>query len=173
MAVKEKMKKYYLTPRFRFLHSISGLVFSAFITIFLFIFRDIPLFNLFFVALLIFTIISAIYWIGRENITISDKGIEYEGPDVAFVTNWDSVEIITSGWYLPARVEGIVVDKSLIRVIKMALGTIKRFPFWGVSQRVFIPLSCFADNWRDSELGQQIKQYAPHLFKKEKSVQSA
>jgi hypothetical protein len=35
---------------------------------------------------------------------------------------------------------------------------------------VFIPLSPFDKNWRDSELGQQIKQYAPHLFEKEKSV---
>ena len=29
----------------------------------------------------------------------------------------------------------------------------------------FIPLSIFINNWRNSELGQQIKQYAPHLFK--------
>jgi hypothetical protein len=33
------------------------------------------------------------------------------------------------------------------------------------NQSVFIPLSWFADNWRDSELGKQIKQRAPHLFK--------
>jgi len=29
---------------------------------------------------------------------------------------------------------------------------------------VVIPISKFDKNWRDSELGQQIKQYAPHLF---------
>jgi hypothetical protein len=36
--------------------------------------------------------------------------------------------------------------------------------FCGYGKEVRIPLEDFSRNWRDTELGQQIKQYAPHLF---------
>ena len=158
------MTKYYWTSRFRFLHSISGRIFSALIAILPFVFRNVSLFNLIFFALLGFTIASIIYRLVKENITISDQGINYEGPDATFATQWDGIERISSGWHFSSRTERIIVDKSLIQVIKYPPRRIQRFPFWGVSQTVFIRLSYFADNWRDSELGQQIKQYAPHLF---------
>ena len=167
------MNKYYLTSRFKLLHTASGFALSVLIALLLHSLWNLPIVNLFLLILLGFTIISAIYWIRKENIAISEEGIEYQGPDVAFKTKWEHIEKISSGSYFPIKIEGMIVDKSSIKVAKMAFGTIKRFPSWGFSQRVFIPLSCFSEDWRDSELGQQIKQYAPHLFEKEKSVQSA
>jgi hypothetical protein len=152
------------------MHTASGLAFSVLIALLLYPLRNLPIFNLFFLILLGFTIISAIYWIRKENIDISEEGIEYEGPDVAFRTKWENIEKISSGWYFPIKTEGMVVDKSQIRATKMAIGTIKRFPLWVFSQDAFIPLSCFSENWRDSEIGQQIKQHAPHLFEKEISA---
>ncbi|RPI67882.1 MAG: hypothetical protein EHM38_09190 [Geobacteraceae bacterium] len=164
------MKKYFLSSQYKLLQLGVGLGLSALIAIFFFPIWKIPVFNLFPLILLSFTIISAIYWIRKENIAISEEGMEYEGPDVAFRTKWESIEKISSGWYFPIKTEGLIVDKSSIRVTKMAIGTVKRFPLWISSQKVFIPLSCFSNNWRDSEIGQQIKQYAPQLFEKEKSA---
>jgi len=164
------MNKYYLTPRFKLFHTASGLILSMLIALFLYSTWNLPILNLFLLVLLGFTIVSSIYWIRKENIAISREGIEYEGPDVAFGIKWENIEKVSTGWYFPVKPEGLVVDKSSIRVTKMTIGTVKRFPLWASSQEVFIPLSCFSDNWRDSELGQQIKQYAPHLFEKEKSV---
>jgi hypothetical protein len=160
------MKKYFLSTRYKLLHLGVGSALSLVITVFVFQFRKIPIFNLFLLALLGFTILSTIYWIRKENISVSEYGIEYEGPDFAFGTKWENIESISTGWYFPVKIEGVTADKSLIRVTKMAFGVTKRFPVWGFSQTVFIPLACFSDNWRDSELGQEIKQYAPHLFEK-------
>jgi hypothetical protein len=161
------MNKYYLTHRFKLLHTASGLVLSMLTALLLYSMWKLPVLNLFLLVLLGFTIISAVYWIRKENIVISSEGIEYDGPDVAFGTKWKNIEKISSGWYFPIKPEGLIVDKSSIRTTKMAIGTVKRFPLWIFSRKVFIPLSCFSNNWRDSELGQQIKQYAPHLFEKE------
>jgi hypothetical protein len=167
------MKKYYLTSLFRLLHFGIGLALSILVAISLYLMRNVPIFNIFLFALLAFMIFSATYWTMNENITISEEEIEYQGPDIAFRTKWENIEKISSGWYFPIRIEGMIVDKSSIKVTKMAISIVKRFPLWGFSQKVFIPLSCFSDNWRNSEFGQQIKQYVPQLFEKEKSAQSA
>lgn len=165
------MDKYFLTARFKLLHAACELVLSVLIGVLLFILWDLPIFNLIILILLSVTIVSSIYWIRRENIVISEEGIDYEGPDLAFTAKWKNAEKITSGWYFPIKIEGIIIDKSSVQVRKMAFGMIKRFPLWGTSQKVFIPLACFSENWRRTKLGQQIKQYAPHLFEKEKSTE--
>ena len=167
------MKKYFLSTKYKLLHLGVGLGFSLIIAVFFFQFRKIPIFNLILLTSLGLIILSTIYWMIKENISVSEYGLEYEGPDFAFGTKWENIESISAGWYFPVKIEGVTVDKSLIRVTKMAFGVTKRFPVWGFSQKVFVPLSCFSDNWRDSELGGQIKQRASHLFEKEKSVQSA
>lgn len=162
------MKKYLLTTRYKLLHMIFGVIVSLAIAALPLQFNEILSINFVLSILIIF---SSIYWIKKENLSVSEEGIEYNGPDIAFETKWEYVENISVGWHFPFKVEGIVVDKSLIRVKKMSFGLTKRYPTWGFSQIVFIPVSCFSNNWRDSELGQQIKQYAPHLF--DISVKSA
>jgi hypothetical protein len=162
------MKKYFLTTRYKLLHLIFGLILSLMIATLPFQFNKILFLNLVFAILIIF---SSTYWIRKENLSVSEEGLEYNGPDIAFGTKWENVESISIGWHFPFRVEGVIVDRSLIRLIKMTVGITKRYPGWGFSQTVFIPVSCFSNNWRDSELGQKIKQYAPHLF--DKSIKSA
>jgi len=157
------MKKYLLTTKYKLLHLIFGLTVSLAIAALPFQFNKILFLNLVFAISILF---SSIYWIRKENLSVSEEGIEYNGPDIVFGTKWENVESISVGWHFPFKVEGVIVDKSLIRLIKMPFGVTKRYPTWGVSQTVFIPVSCFSNNWRDSELGQQIKQYAPHLFDK-------
>jgi hypothetical protein len=63
-----------------------------------------------------------------------------------------------------------VVDKSFTRITEYR---VFGFPFphrFFDLQLYLIPLSCFDQNWRESKLGQQIEQHAPHLFEKEKSA---
>ena len=67
----------------------------------------------------------------------------------------------------------MVVDQSNVKIKNWTINA-NSYPsvLEAYPQNIAIPLSCFSNNWRDSELGQQIKQYAPHLFEKEKIVQS-
>ena len=159
------MKKYFLTIRYKLLHSAFGVILSLAVAVLLLQFKKMPFLDLWLLVLASSIIFISIYWIKKENLSVSEEGIEYEGPDFAFGTKWENVTTISAGWHFPFRAEGVIVDKSFIQVRKMSFGVIKRYPVWGFSQIVFIPLSCFSDNWRDSELGQLIKQRAPHLFK--------
>jgi len=157
------MKEYYLSSRYRFLYSVSGIVESIIIALLLYPLWLLPVINILLLVLIGFIVIYSILWARKEYLSISREGIAYRGPDVVFTANWDAIKCISHGWSFPFKMEGITVDKSSVRVLKMG-GIIKQFPFWGFSQNVFIPLECFAKNWPVSELGQQIKQYASHLF---------
>lgn len=83
-----------------------------------------------------------------KKLIISESGIEYQAFLQRYSLLWNEVEEI------PRRFSfKILIGKS-------SNGKRKRE----------ISLYHFADNPFDSELGQQIKQHAPHLFEKEKSV---
>lgn len=166
------MKKYNLTFQYKLFHIVTTLILFVFVAFMLYKIGGFPVFNLLFLLFMVLMTIGTIYWIQNENLILAEKEIHYEGPDVAFRITWKDLEKISLGWYFFTRVEGIIVDKSLVRFEKMSFGMIKRFPLITGSQKIFIPLSCFSENWRNSELGQQIKKYAPHLFE-EKSAQSA
>jgi len=105
--------------------------------------------------------LGAIYNIWNQHVVISENEIVYWRLGLEFKTAWEDFETI--GNYLFQ--EGLFVDKSQIKIRTWFLGTIETYI--GFGQNVFIPISFFSNNWRNSELGQQIKQYAPHLFKKE------
>ncbi|MFZ5856453.1 MAG: hypothetical protein ACOYZ6_06445 [Chloroflexota bacterium] len=77
-----------------------------------------------------------------DKLTISDDGIEYWSLSLSTYYPWEKVK------------HDMLITKSTF--------TLKRG----------IPLYLFTDNPIDSEIGQQIKQHAPHLFEKEKSAQS-
>jgi len=85
----------------------------------------------------------------NQRIVINHRGIDYRVGWVRIESKWVDMEKIASQWDLfPTK--GIVVPKS---------GSIPLL----LSMR-FIPLSLFAENWRESDLGGHIQQYAPHLF---------
>jgi len=159
------VKTYYLTAKFKILYAIMPIL----ILVLLF-----KIFAPNYVCLGIYGI--PILFISFKNITsahviLSDNGIEYHRLGLTFNVKWENIEKIGIYYPIPYRLEGLFVDHSLIKLKEWWLGTFAIYGGWG--RRAFIPLSSFSNNWRDSLLGQQMKQYAPELFEKEKSAQSA
>jgi hypothetical protein len=102
----------------------------------------------------------------QESITITDKTIEYQKLGSRFEVHWNDIERISRLWYARYGIKQdcLVFNKSKVRTLDMYfLGSLYSVRILN-PQEAFIPLSPFADIWRDSDLGQQIKQYAPHLF---------
>jgi len=128
-------------------------------------------FRIYFLGLGLFGIYATLKRIRSEHIIVSENGIEYHTPWLIIETKWTSVEKISFYWHNGFRYECLLVDNSQTRIKKWSLP--ERYPptpFRGMYSKTIFPISCYTENWRVSELGQQIKQYAPHLFEKEKSA---
>ena len=168
------MNSYYLTSRSKYIYLVvSLLALVATIGPFLY-FIPVLCFRIYFLGLGLFGIYVTLKRIRSEHIIVSDHGIEYHTPWMIVETKWESIEKVSFFWHNGYRYECLLVDNSQTRIRKWSFP--ERYPpapFREMTRKTIFPLSCFANNWRDSELGQQIKQYAPHLFEKEKSVQSA
>ena len=110
-------------------------------------------------------IVRQIYWIKNENIVVTEGRIAYDTPGLILETLWQNLSKTGFCWRYGVRQECMIVDQSDIKITKWAVyaNSYPR-PLNNFVQGVCIPLSCFSDNWRDSELGHQIKQYALHLF---------
>ena len=167
------MNSYYLTKHAKRIYSITSLIASAaIISLFVYFSRNLLCMQLYFLGFGIFSIYALFQKLENEHIVLIEKGIEYNAPGVIFETDWESIEQVSNHWRHGYVHECLVVDNSRIRIRKWTFflgGRNIPTPLFSF-EKTIIPLSCFADNWRDSELGQQIKQYAPHLFEKEKSV---
>jgi hypothetical protein len=154
----EKMKTYYLTMRWKtiiFLWSAiyTGLIFGLFAYFLRF-------FLVLYVILGVVSLVSTVYYLCSTKIIVTDKGIEYHIP-LVFVIEiaWGEIDEIGYHWFR----EGMFIERNSINIKHANRNTYATF--MGYGQSAFIPLSSFSNNWRDSKLGQQIKQYAPHLFK--------
>lgn len=103
----------------------------------------------FFVVIIWFFYVARHNYLSGQSITISPDGIFYYiRPFQKVQVGWDGFQKIGNFFFR----EGLFIkDPYLIANGKSFFIT-------------FIPLSIFAKNWRDSDLGQQIRQYAPHLF---------
>jgi hypothetical protein len=169
-----KMEKYYLTPRYKLLYSYIGVLSFLPFLVLLYWIRRVPVFNVFLLIIILVTGLRYVYWIRKENISISALGIVYDTPGLILETDWANIQKISRCWRFLIRQDCLVVDQSNIKIKHWAIyansypSVLKNYP-----QNIANPLSCFSSNWRVSNLGQQIKQYAPHLIEKEKSVQSA
>jgi hypothetical protein len=109
----------------------------------------------FFVIIIWFFYVARHNYLSGQSITISPDGIFYYiRPFLKIEVGWDGFQ--KTGTFLFR--EGLFIKESYL----LANG---KFLFI-----TFIPLSIFSKNWRDSDLGRQIKRYAPHLFEKEKSA---
>jgi hypothetical protein len=94
-----------------------------------------------------------------EQMTLSANGIQYRTFGRSVFVRWKNLERI--GTTSRAKnLEGVFAsfqpEDTKVWLPGMSLG-----------KEIFIPLAIFADNWQDSDLGKQIKQYAPHLFEQE------
>jgi hypothetical protein len=114
-----------------------------------------------------FLVIAGILWSAKwfhrafwEKIIVYPKEIQYQALGYTTNINWLGLKRTGKSRQGAFVLDGIFVPYSPEN-IKIWL------PGVFFKNGDFIPLSMFSDNWRDSELGQQIKQYAPHLFEKE------
>ena len=170
------MNSYYLTNRSKYIYFVvSLLTLVAMIVFFVYLFPKIVYLQVYLLGLGLFSTYTIIQTIINEHIIISEKGIEYHSLGIIVEAKWDDFEKISSYWYRGIRNECLLIDNSQTRIKKWSFPA--RYPpttfLESLRQKTIIPLSCFSDNWRDAKLGQQIKQYAPHLFEKEKSAQFA
>lgn len=93
------------------------------------------------------------------RLVISPEGIEYHQVGYNVRTTWNNlarIEKIRAGRIM---VDGLTLYEPALYVDKWLSG-IKYIQTRGQ----VIPLSLFKHDWLDSELGQDIKKYAPHLF---------
>ncbi len=156
------MNTYYLTAKFKILYAIiSILIFAILFKIFTPNYVCLGIYGAFILVTSFKNIIS-------EKTVISDKGIEYHRLALTFSTKWENVRKLDTQWFKPFEQEGISLVPDQIRITEWWSGNYKAYGGW--SRKSFIPFSKFSKNWRDSELGQQIKQHAPQLFEKGKSA---
>ncbi len=120
-----------------------------------------------------FILVIALYSIIHaytEKLFLSPSGIilQYIGLQVS--VKWNDIDRIGSVSNFPWKsFDALITQKEKVSVIN---GKGKQVHHPPLFNEVSIKLPRYSENWRDSELGQQIKQYAPHLFE-EKSAQSA
>ena len=134
------------------------------------IIKQYPLIVIFPLGLGVYQLTNLVNYYDKKHILVSEEGITYNSPRVVFIAKWQDLEKLSPGWHEQIKQEGLIVDKLKLKTKNLLRQLPSKEYFPRKSPKAFIPLSCFANNWRDSELGGQIKQYAPHLFKKEKSA---
>ena len=86
----------------------------------------------------------------NQKLVVARKGIEYHVGLSRIEASWKDIEKIVSRWDLFPHTEGLIVPKTGDLPLLLS--------------KLFIPVSLFAENWRESELGQEIRKHAPHLF---------
>lgn len=161
------MKKYYLTNHFKIIFGgiwlLPLVIVIPLCIVIYFIAMPTKFWALMSILGVFSSIAGAIRMAYSEYIILSENDITYHTFAFSIKANWVNVETIILGKWWFFKQEGIMSvnttakmkSESSLAFNAAKNGDIKRF----------IPLSCFAENWRESELGQQIKQYAPHLFK--------
>jgi len=92
-----------------------------------------------------------------EKLVVSPDGISFERMGLFIFVKWADMDHIGFRRVLRISYEGIFVPREKV--------VLKGFEsFWVFGKEITINLFNYSDDWRNSELGEQIKQYAPHLF---------
>ena len=86
----------------------------------------------------------------NQKLVVARKGIEYHVGWSRIEASWKDIEKIVSRWDVLPHWESLIVPKTGELPILLS--------------KLYIPLFLFAENWRESELGLEIKKHAPHLF---------
>ena len=150
------MNTYHLTTKWKFIEAMWSITITALL------FGTFAYFVRFFLVLYLIMGITALastfYDLATERIIVSERGIEYRKLAFAFEVSWADMDEFGYYWFR----EGLLIEKDAIKPIFVYRPTYAIL--MGFGQSAFIPLSSFSNNWRSSELGKQIKQYAPRLF---------
>jgi hypothetical protein len=162
------MKKYYLKKRnILFLSGVSALpvLFAVLIFGYLILSEPNPSWVItLFIFVIPLEIIHSIWMVFSIYLVISGDGIKYNLYNRAVTARW----IETEGISRTTKIENLIINKPPYNKANFLFSLFPSNALKKIKTKSYIPLSWFADNWRDSELGQQIRQYAPHLFEKEK-----
>lgn len=125
---------------------------------------------LIFLPIIIFSGFMAYFYFYKflnEQLTINKDGIEHDSFGYKLRANWTNAKSIKAIGIL-GQINGIyVIPDKVDNWLKLPTKWLVNINQQG---EYFVPLSMFDINWRDSELGQQIKQYVPHLFENKQSV---
>jgi hypothetical protein len=115
-------------------------------------------------------------WAGRAvGLVVSPEGIAYRAMGMTVHTTWDNIERIDKRIvYADGEVEGLVLREPSLQMnpIIEASTFLMKFSWRHAmaaeslnTYKTFIPLSSLQTKaWRDSEIGAEIRRYAPHLF---------
>ena len=158
------MKTYYLTSFWKYYSLLSGsillwLILAA-------IAYQVKLFDFVFMAAMLglADTTRTFYDAPAPRIVVSKYGVAWHGLGFTLSTGWEDIEKISHHVYGLSIQEGLAATRLKLQIHKTGTGYLPT-PWQTPPFKPFIPLSCFVDNWRDSELGAQIKNYAPHLFR--------
>jgi hypothetical protein len=162
-------KTYYQTTRSKMVSQLVGLLIIAFwialIAYWLPLLWLIEVVTAFYLFFFFLGILLNRYY--GERLIVSEEGIEYYRSIFGIKVAWDRFKRIGYFWFR----EGLFIRNGYITTMSLI------FPDWtvygGFPFYVFVPLSSFADNWRDSDLGEQIKQHVPQLFIQENILKSS
>lgn len=102
-----------------------------------------------------------------EKLLLSPSGITLQIIGLQASVKWNDINRIGRVSNFPGKgFEALFTQKEKVSVTNGKGKQVQDPPLFN---EVSIKLSRYSENWRNSELGQQIKQYAPHLFE-EKSA---
>lgn len=156
------MKTYYLTSFWKYYSLLSGSV-LLWLVMAAFAYHG-RYFDFLFLASMLGLADTArtFHHVPTSHIIVSRNGLVWHSLGFTLSTSWEDIEGISHRVYGFSIQEGLAVTRLRLRLHNPVgfLPTAWHSP----PVKPFIPLSCFVPNWRDSELGQQIKKHAPHLF---------
>jgi hypothetical protein len=161
------MKKYYLKKRFLLFFAgmlALPLIFIIALAIYTYLSEPDSSWIGFLAFLGILEIFSALLIISSVNLIISESGIVYNLLfRLSIKANWTQFEGISSIRSRFGEQEYLIGNTSDFKLPTLILpsmtGKVRT-----ISRKFIVPIEWFAENWREAELGQQIKQYAPDLF---------
>ncbi len=157
------MKTYYLTSFWKYYSSLSSSV------LFWFVFGALAFHRGYYDFVVLTSILGLVDTalryasIPASRIIVSKQGIVWHSTGFTLQASWEDVQKISYRVYGFSLQEGLAVRRLSVHINNFGVGYLPN-PWQIPPFRPFIPLSCFLDHWRDSELGDEIKQHAPHLF---------
>jgi hypothetical protein len=162
------MQSFNLTPRYKKRFLILVLLYVIAFTALIFDYRNLLFFSLPATLIIVLGVVRAVYWTTKESLRLFDEFIVYSAYGITIQVSWKQIESIQKMfvWHNWTWQECLVIDRSSVKILSSSAFALFISPPAKISnlQKEIIPLSSFAKDWRNSELGQKIQQRAPHLF---------
>lgn len=97
----------------------------------------------------------------RPRLTLSPRGVEYRHRTLNLFAPWDRVEAIGDRRTKP---NGEIIEGLILRDVANKPEPSHAPDPYAIERNRFIPLESFHPNWRVSQLGDELRYYAPILF---------